>query len=337
VLQNMSKAMLSLCLILISHLSKAEEQLVVSVPGPRNISYLPIDLIQKLGFDKAEGIKLQLLHTGGGAVALNHLINRNADFSVAGLPAAMSLRVNGGDVIAVAAVNDAPLFVLMVRSSLKQKIKRISDLKGMVVGVNTSTKNSKTTSQQLAELLLKSDGVSFDQVRIVPAGQNWEEQSSLILSGAADAIMGDEPFASRLLSMNKVYFLANLALPETVKKIPGTYFLHATVETRNDVIKEAPYKVEKFTKMLHKTLQWMTEHSPEEVVDKLEVSDADERTALLISLHKYRHAYSKDGSFSEHQLRETEKFFYSSSDGNPAAQALRLDDMVNDKWVGRTK
>jgi NitT/TauT family transport system substrate-binding protein len=186
-------------------------------------------------------------------------------------------------------------------------------------------------------LLLKSDGVSFDQVRIVPAGQNWEEQSSLILSGAADAIMGDEPFASRLLSMNKVYFLANLALPETVKKIPGTYFLHATVETRNDVIKEAPYKVEKFTKMLHKTLQWMTEHSPEEVVDKLEVSDADERTALLISLHKYRHAYSKDGSFSEHQLRETEKFFYSSSDGNPAAQALRLDDMVNDKWVGRTK
>ena len=329
------KVILLLSLLLLALPTLAGEQVIVSVPGPRNLSYLPIELIQKLGFDKEEAVDIQLLHTGGGAVALNHLINRNADFAVAGLPAAMSLRANGGDVVTVAAVDDAPLFVLMVRSELAQKVRKISDLKGMVIGVNTSTKNSKSTSQQLAELLLKSDGVSFDQVRIVPAGQNWEEQSSLIITGAADAIMGDEPFASRLLAMNKVFFLVNLAQPETFQKIPGTYFLHAAVETRNDVIIDSPRKVEKMTTMLRKTLQWMAAHSAEEIVEKLGVDDVVERDALISSLKKYRHAYSIDGSFSDRQLKETEKFFHASNEGNPAAQALILEKMVNDKWVGR--
>jgi len=263
--------------------------------------------------------------------------NLNADFAVAGLPAAMSLRANGGNVVTMAAVDDAPLFVLMVRASLKSKIKKIADLKGRVIGVNTSTIKSKTTSQQLAEVLLKSGGVSIDQVRIIPAGQNWEEQSSLMISGAADAIMGDEPFASRLLAENKVFFLANLAQPETVKHIVGVNFLHAAVETRKEVITDTPQKVEKMVNMLRKTLQWMATHKPQQVVDKLGVSDPAERKALLFSLKKYPNAYSKDGKFSTRQLQETEKFFHTSSEDNPSAQALVLETMVDDKWAGRSR
>ncbi|BCB25973.1 ABC transporter substrate-binding protein [Sulfurimicrobium lacus] len=312
-------------------------KIVVSVPGPRNLSYLPIDLIPKIAADRDAGVKIQLLHTGGGSVALNNLVTRNADFAVAGLPAAMSLRANNGDVFAVAAVDDAPLFVLMVRSALKDKVKRIADLKGKVIGVNTSTKNSKTTSQQLAELVLQSDGVDLDSVRIVPAGQSWVEQSSLMITGAADAVMGDEPFASRLLAKGQVFFLANLAEPETARKIPGANFLHAAVLTRADVMQDSPDKVEKMVGMLRKSLQWIATHSPEEVVDKLGVTDPDERASLLLALNKYPRAFSKDGMFSTRQLRETELFFRKTSAGDPRGQALVLDSMVNAKWAGRRK
>jgi len=91
---------------------------------------------------------------------LQELMTRNADFAVAGLPAAMSQRVNGNAVVALAAVSDAPLFVLMVRADLAGKVKTVADLKGKVVGVNTSSLSSKTTSQQLAELVLKTNSVS---------------------------------------------------------------------------------------------------------------------------------------------------------------------------------
>ncbi|MFA7240355.1 MAG: ABC transporter substrate-binding protein [Sulfuricellaceae bacterium] len=309
-------------------------RITVSVPGPRNISYLPIDLIPRIGADKAEGAQIQLLHTGGGGVALSNLMNRNADFAVAGMPAAMSLRVNGGKVTVIAAVDDAPLFVLMVRADLKGQVRRIADLKGKVVGVNTSSLSSKTTSQQLAELVLKTDGVSTDMVRLMPAGQSWLEQSSILESKTADAIMGDEPFASRLLAENKVFFLANLADPKTSEKIPGANFLHAALETREETLTADPRLVAKMVAILRRTLQWVAAHTPEQIVDALDIADKEERAALIAGLKKYPNLYSKDGRLSARQLRETGLFFHGASEGNAAAQALKIEIMIADKWAG---
>lgn len=311
--------------------------LMVSYPGPRNVSYLPIDLIPKIGADKEEGVQVKFLHTGGGGLALNNLMKRNADFAVAGLPAAMSMRANGGEVVCLAPVDDAPLFIFMVRSELKGQVKRVADLRGRVVGVNTSSLSSKTTSQQLAELVLRSDNVPLDKVRFVPAGQSWEEQSSLILSGMADAIMGDEPFASRLLAQGKVFFLTNLADPAAAKNIPGAGFLHAALETRADLLQQEPQKAEKMVRILKRTLAWMASHSPEEIAAKLDIQDLDERAALVSSLKKYSHLFSRDGRFSSTQLKETETFFHQTSEGNPAAQGLVLESMIVDRWAGRKK
>lgn len=330
------------CLLLIVALAPAPlmaqgalQRITISVPGPRNISYLPIDLIPRIGADKAEGVEIQLLHTGGGGVALANLMDRNADFAVAGMPAAMSLRANGGAVMVIAAVNDAPLFILMVRADLKDQVKRVADLKGRVIGVNTSSLSSKTTSQQLAELVLKADGVSPDMVRVMPAGQSWLEQSSLLESKTADAIMGDEPFASRLQVENKVFFLANLADPKTSEKIPGANFLHAALETREDVIAKDPQRVEKVVKILRRTLEWVATHTPEQIVDALGITENDERASLISSLKKYPRLYSRDGRLSSRQLKETERFFHSTSEGNAAAQGLKVQTMVLDKWAGR--
>ena len=313
------------------------QRIVVSAPGPRNISYLPVDLIPAIGADKEEGVRLHILHTGGGAVAMNNMVTRNADFAVAGVPAAMSLKANGGDVVVVAPVDNAPLFVLMVRAGLKGKVTRIADLKGKVIGVNTSTKASKTTSQQLAELLLKSGGVPLNSVRIVPAGQSWVEQSSLMISGQADAVVGDEPFASRLLADNRVFFLAHLAQPETVKDIKGANFLHAALETRSDMIAKEPEKVAKMVRMVKKSLAWIAGHTPEQVVDILDIKDAEEREALLVSLRKYPNSFSRDGKFSSAQLKETEVFFRSSLDEGSAGHLLSIEEMLDDRWAGRGK
>lgn len=334
----MARALFALTLALSSITSAlAFEKIVISAPGPRNLSYLPIDLIPAIGADQEEGVSLQILHTGGGAVALNNLVTRNADFAVAGFPAAMSLSANGGDVIGIAPVDDAPLFVLMVRSGLKGKVKRIADLKGKVIGVNTSTKNSKTTSQQLLELLLKSGGVDPDFVHIVPAGQSWVEQSSLMISGAADAVMGDEPFASRLAAEGKVFFLANLADPKVSSRIRGANFLHATLATRSDMIKDSPRLVEKMVRMLVKSLRWIANHKPAEIVDKLKVTDPEERASLLLALGKYPQAFSRDGKFSTGQLKETELFFRNTNKGNEKAQNLQIESIINDQWAGRDK
>lgn len=315
----------------------APMKIVISVPGPRNISYLPIDLIGKIGADRAEGAAVELIQVGGGAVALQELMNRNSDFAVAGFPAAMSLRANGGDVVGLAAVNDLPLFILMVRADLKGRVKGVADLRGRVIGVNTSSLSSKTTSQQLAELVLKSAGVSPDEVRIIAAGQSWMEQSSLLLSGSADAVMGDEPFASRLLAEKQVFFLTNLTDPADTRLIPGAGFLHATLEARGETVRNEPRKAEKMVRILRRTLQWMASHSPEDAVRKLDVGDPEEKRSLLATLKKYKRLYSPDGRFSSAQLRETQHFFRATSGSNPAAQALEIESIIVARWAGRIR
>jgi len=147
--------------------------------------------------------------------------------------------------------------------------------------------------------------------------------------------MGDEPFASRLLAANKVYFLANLADPVLPVKIPGANFLHATLVSRVDFIGKNPDTAAKVVRSIRRTLQWIAAHTPEEVVAKLDIQDREERDSLLASLKKYPNLYSKDGRFSSRQLQETEQFFHASSHNDPAAKNLKIEAMIKDTWAGR--
>ena len=313
-------------------LAQTPQRIVVSAPGPRNISYLPVDLIPKIGADAAEGASLRIIHTGGGGVALKNLASRNADFAVVGEPAQMSMKLSGGDVVTISAVNDAPLFVLMVRADLKGRVNRIADLRGRSLGVNTSTQSAKTTSQQLLEVVLRSDGVLPKEVSIVAAGQSWEDQSSVLRSKVVDAVMGDEPYATRLAKTKQVFFLVNLGEASTAERIPGGHFLHAALATRSDVIARAPQTVEKMVRMLRRSLQWIASHKPEEVVATLGVSEPTERDTFIKALKMYPRSFSPDGRFSTHQLKETDHFFQAAT---PEAKGFSVESMVNDHWAGR--
>jgi|GEM_PF-523706 len=312
--------------------SLAAERVTVVYPGPLNISYLPLDLAVKIGADKAEGIELVLRHVGGGGIALQQLQLRNTDFAVAGVPAALSARQRGQDVVVVAPVNDLPLFLLMVRGDLRGKVKRPRDLAGGVIGVNASSLQAKTTSQQLAELILRNDGASAQETRFVAAGQSWDEQSSALRSRAVDAILGDEPFASRLAATGEAFVLVNLADPKDAKSIPGAGFLHAALETRSDIVRNAPQRVEKMVAMLRRTLQWMAAHSPEQIVAALAIDDPQARASLLAVLQRYPRLYSPDAKFSQAQIVETDRFF-AATEGD--RQTVRFAEILDDRWAGK--
>ena len=318
-----------LAALLFTHTIAAEEKLLVSVPGPLNISYLPLDLAPMIGADKAEGVELVLQRVGGGGVALNDLRTRKADFAVAGVPAAISAKARGHDVVVIAPVNDLTLFILMVRSGLKESVKSVRNFENRTIGVNSSSLSSKTTSQQLAELLVKNAGLPLTKVRFVAAGQSWDEQSSAIRSGTVDAILGDEPFASRLRDAGEVFFLVNLANPADTAKIPGAGFLHAAVETRSDVIAQTPHKAEKMVAVIRRTLAWIASHTPEQIVEALRVEDKKERQSLLNALRQYPRLYSPDAKFSDHQTHETD-VFYAATEGQHGLFA----SMIDARWAG---
>lgn len=310
----------------------AQERVTVAFPGPLNIPFLPLDLAAKIGADRAEGIELVARHTSGGT-ALKDLQTRNVDFAVPGIPAAMSARSRGSDVVVVAAIDDLPIFVMAVRTALKGKIKRPRDLAGHVVGVTATTLTAKTTSHQVAELLLKQDGVDPAQMRLTPIGQNWEDIEAAVRSNFVDGFVIFEPFGSRLIDAGVAHPILNLANAADSSRIPGAGFLFAGLVTRGDVIERTPALVGKMVAVLRRTLAWMANQKPEDIVAILKIDDEGKRSALLKGLHKYPRAYSRDAKFSQRQIAETQRFFAATLEGDDADTSLEA--MIDARWAGR--
>ena len=310
-------------------------KIIVAVPGPGSAAYFPIEMIPRIGADKAEGAEVVLKFVPGGGVALEQMLTNNVDFAVVGLPAAMSARLKDPRVVSIAAVNDLPLYVLLVRQGLKGKVTKIADLNGKTIGVHSNSVASKTNSHQLLELVLARNGVTPDMVRTVAVGQRWESESSMLQSGDADAIMGDEPYATRMMQDKIAYPLLHLGDPAQAKAIPGGGFLRGAVIARTDMLDKNPQKVELFTRVVRRTLAWLASHSPEETINAGGMSGKPEGDFFLQTLKKFPRQYSKDGKFSTQQLKETETFFHESQRANAAATTLKVESMIVDRWAGR--
>lgn len=331
------KYLLSLLLVaLLAAPAGAEPMpLSVSVPGPGATAYLPVELIPKIGADKAEGAELQISFAPSGGGALADLTGNNADFAVVGMPAAMSLHLKDPRIVVLAAVNDLPLYVLMVREGLRGQVREPADLKGRVIGLHSDSATTKNTSQQVLELIFRRAGVPPGSYRKVSVGRRWESESMMLKSGAADAVIADEPHATRMIEEKVAFPLLHLGDPQTMRLYAGTGFLRGVLVARQDRIARDPERHEKMVRILQRALQWIATHSPEEVADLAGVTDADERRRLVRVLRQYPRQYSTDGKFSARQLAATEIFFIDSQRGNSAAEHFRVESMVVDRWVGR--
>ncbi len=308
--------------------------ITLATAGPGNLSHLPVDLIKKIGADKAEGVDLLVRYFGGGPLAYQDMLDKNADFAVAGAPALAGLKVKGAPVVSIASVNRVPTFVLMVRADLKAKVKSIADLKGRVIGVNTSSLATKSTSQQVAEFILRRAGVDPRWVNFMPAGQTLADQTAALDSGAVDALMGDEPFASQLRLAGKVFFLLDLHDLEICRKTMGGLFLNAQLATREDVIQAQADKVARMVRVLVRTLRWIDQHSAEEIVAQLAPANRSTAERLKDLLQRHKGIYSPDGAFTLEQVHTSEKFFRENQLGHGQAAVFSYDRLIDPRWAG---
>lgn len=311
------------------------QQISVSVPGPGAASYLPVALISKIGADRAEGAQVRVQYVPGGGAAAQDMLSNNTEFAVFGLSAAMTSRLKDPRIVGLAAINDLPLYVLLVRSALQGKVKSVADLKGRVIAVHSTSITTKTNSQIVMELLLRNAGVTPDSVRFVSVGQRWSSEAAMLADGTADAVMGDEPHASRMVADKVAFQLVHLGDPQTAAAIPGGSFLRGALFGRLDRIEQDPKKAATMVRIIQRTLEWIASHTPEEVVDMAGIEDPVERKYMLATMRKYPRQYSRDGKFSTRQLQDTEVFFRKSQVDNQAAQALKVESMIMDRWAGR--
>lgn len=309
------------------------ERVSISVPGPGNLLFLPITLASKLGADRAEGLELDIRYVGGGPIAFRDMLERNTDFSAGGLAALALQRISGKPVQCVAPLTRVPAYTLLVRADLRQRVKTVADLSGRVIGVKGQAPGGRSTTQLFTEFVLAQSGVAVQRVNYVPVGQSYDSQHAALGSGTVDAIMGDEPFATRMVRDKVAYALADYHELRTTRTLLGGLFLNGHIATRDDVVSQRPDLVGRVVASIRRTLVWMEQHSAAEMIATLALDDAAERAALLEVLKLRKDIYSPDGRISSEQVASVQRFLR-ATELSPDSQRFELASMVNARWAG---
>ena len=310
------------------------QRVAIAVPGPGNLHFLPLALALKTGSDVAQGIQLDIRYVGGGPQAFQQMLDRNTDFSVGGLPALGLQKASGNPVVSVAPITRVPAYTLLVRKQFERSIKSIRDLSGQVLGVKGHVPGGRSTTQLITEFVLRQAGVAPDKVNFVAVGQSFDSQHAALASGTVDAIMGDEPFATRLIKEKVAFALADFHDLGQTRKLMGGLFLNGQLCTRDDFIASKPDLVGKVVRTITRTLVWIHTHSAQDIVSSLALEDGPERRAWLDVLAEHKNIYSPDGKFVPDEINTTNRFLHAVETGDAVA-ALDLSSIVNSRWAGQ--
>ncbi len=306
------------------------ETIVLAVPGPGNLAFLPVYLAKAIAADQAEGLELKLRFFNGGPLAIRDLATNNSDFAAVGLTAIAEARADRLPVFAIGQLGQSAMFVFLLRADLKDQVKTIAQLKGRRVGTPVGTSSQRPMGQVIAEHLLENAGLRPGDVQFVPTGLNRKSQSAAFSSATVDAIMGDEPFASEMVAKGQAVILADMYPTMQSRELLGGTIVRAALATREDIYEQHPDTVKKIMRMFDRTLQWMSVHSAQETASILEGQPgftSQQRNTLSDILQRSHGMYPINSTWDTQAVAKTEQFFRKNSTDS-AASRLSFADFI---------
>ncbi len=307
----------------------------LNLPGPGSLPFLPLELINALGFDREAGARLVLRYHPSGIRALEDVLAGNADFAALGFPTLPVLLAKGKDTLAIASISgEQNVFHLLVRKDLAKKITRIKDLAGHTIGTSTGSPNSKTYMQMVVEIVLRANGVAPHQVRWLPTGQNWESASGAFISHAADALFCEQPFPNRIIREGLGVSLLDLSDKRTHAGLAGIDALRSVVATHRALLNraEGQRKAEMMVSMLRRSLVWLRAATPQAVARQAGMRSDTERQDIAELLTKTPNIYSADGRFNLQQVQDTDVFLRAAQGDLGFSPAISC---IEARWAGQ--
>ncbi|MBU1190379.1 MAG: ABC transporter substrate-binding protein [Gammaproteobacteria bacterium] len=304
----------------------------VNIPGPLLMPFFPIELIPKLAFDRQAGVDLGIRYLPTGVLALEDMLAGNADFAGVGFPVLPKFLGKGHPVVAIGRLSSgAPPYAIIVRADLADKIRSIEDLRGRTLGAPVGSATTKTYLQLVAELWVSAYDVSPKEIRWAPITQTYAGVYGAMAGETVDAVFCEEPYSASLVREGLGVTLASLNDPRNPVGVVGKDHLRAVIVTTPDRIAANPERVISMAKMLRQSLRWANAATPRQIVDQLQISDANQRHDLIDALQRLPAQYSPDGGFSEAEIEATREFMRAVGLSMPGDADIRT--LIDDRWV----
>jgi len=222
----------------------------------------------------------------------------------------------------------APQITVAISSKLADKYKSPKDLKGLKVGISAPG----SSTNMVINYLLAQGGLKPTDVAVIGIGAGATVVAA-VDQGRVDVISQTDPAVTMLEKSGKVKVIAETRTPEGTAKLFGGPMPAASLYAPIEFVRKYPNTVQALTNATVRTLQWMQEATPQQILAAVpEEYLLGDKAMYLFAYNNVRPAYSKDGYFSEVGAKTTLKALASF---NPAVkpESINLAQTYTNEFV----
>jgi NitT/TauT family transport system substrate-binding protein len=264
----------------------------LAVGGKPSLFYLPLTLVERLGYFKDEGLEVEISDFPGGGRALQALIGGSADVVTGSYDHTVQMHAKGQQITAVVQLGRLPGFVLGVLPD--RAYRSPADLKGMKIGITAPG----SSTHFMALYLMAQAGLKADDAAFVGIGASASAVAA-VRRGEIDALVNVDPVISLLESQNLIRVMADTRTLEGSTQVYGGALPAAVLYAPPAFLEKNPRTAQALVNAFVRGLKWVQSHSPEEIAKVMPEEYALGDKALYVKAIKNSLTmYSADGRFA---------------------------------------
>jgi NitT/TauT family transport system substrate-binding protein len=287
-----------------AHAQVEKPDVHIAVGGKSALYYLPLVLTERLGYFKDEGLSgLRVSDFAGGTRSLEAVVGGSADVVSGAYEHTINMQSRRQNFQAFVLAGAAPQISVAISSKLAEKYKSPKDLKGLKIGISAPG----SSTNMVANYLLAQGGLKPSDVAFIGIGAGAGVIAA-VEQGRVDAISQTDPAVTMLEKDGKVKLIAETRTPEGTQKLFGGPMPAASLYAPVEFIRKNPNTVQALTNAMLRTLIWMQEASPQQILATVpEEYLLGNKAMYLFAYNNVKTAYSRDGYFSEAGAKTTLK------------------------------
>jgi NitT/TauT family transport system substrate-binding protein len=258
-------------------LSNGRPQITIMVGGLEKIIYLPATLTQQLGNFKRNDIDVTLMGEQSGANAETALLTGDVQAVVGFYDHTIDLQAKDQCIKSVVQMADVPGEVELVSAKDAASITTPADFRGRKLGITSLGSSTDFLTQALAG----QAGVGTAEFSRVKVGAGQTFIAGMNHDGI-DAGMTTDPTVAQMINAGQAKVLVDMRTEAGTRQALGGLYPSTSLYTRCDMIDAHPDVVQKLVTSFVETLQWIKQHSPEEIAAKMPPQYANAGKELYI-------------------------------------------------------
>jgi NitT/TauT family transport system substrate-binding protein len=237
----------------------------IAVGGSSCICYLPTILAEQLGYYKETGVDVELIDFKGGSTALTAVLGGSADVVSGFYDHTVELAAKNKAMQSIVIFDKLPGLVLMVSPKSNESVKTIADLVGKTVGVSAPG----SSTDFYLKYLLRKNGIDPNKVAVVGIGNGATSVAAMEQNQVQAAVMVEPAVTQMSARHADQRILSDTRTVKDTIAVFGGEYPAGSFYVLTTWVKAHPVEAEKLAEAMVRTLQWIHNHSAEEIMAKM--------------------------------------------------------------------